>query len=121
MTWIPSAASGDRRERLLSHPIVFYYCCNLRSGRERYSSTALNVREETMLERLNTPSVDVDTVANIAANSSLARVRWLERGIAPLGYIKGMAVMFAVVARKLAQGDRVALEMARASSGDSRH
>ena len=73
-----------------------------------------------MLERLNTPSVDVDTVANIAANSSLARVRWLERGIAPLGYIKGMAVMFAVVARKLAQGDPVALEMARASSGDSR-
>jgi peptidoglycan hydrolase-like protein with peptidoglycan-binding domain len=74
-----------------------------------------------MLERLTTPSVDVDTIANIAANSSLARVRWLERGTAPLGYIKGMAVMFAVVARKLAQGDPAALEMASASSGDSRH
>jgi hypothetical protein len=73
-----------------------------------------------MLDRLTSPQVNADAIANIAANSSLARVRWLERGIAPLGYIKGMAVMFAVVARKLAQGDPVALEMARAS-GDSRH
>jgi Putative peptidoglycan binding domain len=73
-----------------------------------------------MLDRLTSPQVNAEAIANIAANSSLARVRWLERGIAPLGYIKGMAVMFAVVARKLAQGDPVALEMARASS-DSRH
>ena len=40
------------------------------------------------------------------------------RGRAPLGYIKGMAVMFAVALRKLAQGDPAAVEMARAATGD---
>ena len=71
-----------------------------------------------MLDRLSTP-VNAEAVANIAANSSLARVSWRDRGRAPLGYTKGMAVMFAVVARKLAQGDSAALEMARAVSGES--
>ena len=80
-----------------------------------------NGREDTMLERLTLPPVDAEAIASIAANSSLSRVRWRDRGMAPLGYIKGMAVMFAVVARKLAQGDPVALEMAKADTGDSRH
>lgn len=78
----------------------------------------LHAREDTMLDRLSTP-VNAEAVANIAANSSLARVSWRDRGRAPPGYTKGMAVMFAVVARKLAQGDSAALEMARAVSGDS--
>jgi peptidoglycan hydrolase-like protein with peptidoglycan-binding domain len=74
-----------------------------------------------MLDRPTSAQINAEAIANIAANSSLARVRWLERGTAPIGYIKGMAVMFADVARKLVQGDPAALEMARASSGDSRH
>jgi peptidoglycan hydrolase-like protein with peptidoglycan-binding domain len=72
-----------------------------------------------MLDRLTVPPVNAEAIANIAANSALARVSWRDRGRAPLGYIKGMAVMFAVAARKLAQGDSAALEMARAVSGDS--
>jgi peptidoglycan hydrolase-like protein with peptidoglycan-binding domain len=73
-----------------------------------------------MLDKRALPRVDLDTITNVAANSSLARVRWRERGTAPLGYIKGMAVMFAVALGKFAQGDSAALEMARAASGDSK-
>jgi peptidoglycan hydrolase-like protein with peptidoglycan-binding domain len=73
-----------------------------------------------MLDKRSTlPLVDSDMITQIAANSSLAHVSWRKRGEAPLGYIKGMAVMFAVVSRKLEQGDSAALEMARAVSGDS--
>ena len=70
-----------------------------------------------MLDRPSLPISEI--VSQIAANSALARVSWDGgRGRAPLGYIKGMAVMFAVALRKLAQGDPAAVEMARASSGD---
>jgi peptidoglycan hydrolase-like protein with peptidoglycan-binding domain len=65
------------------------------------------------------PLVDPDTITRIAASSPLARVSWGGRGRAPIGYIKGMAVMFAVAQAKLAQGDPSALEMAKAASGDS--
>jgi hypothetical protein len=70
-----------------------------------------------MLER---PALPIAEIVQIAANSALARVNWNDRGRAPLGYIKGMAVMFAVALRKLALGDPAALEMSRAVSGDSR-
>jgi hypothetical protein len=68
---------------------------------------------------LDRPSLPISEIVQIAANSALARVSWDGgRGRAPLGYIKGMAVMFAVALRKLAQGDPAAVEMAGASSGD---
>ena len=72
-----------------------------------------------MLDRTSTPTIDADRIAQIAASSPLARVSWSGRGRAPIGYIKGMAVMFAVAQAKLAQGDPAALEMAKAASGDS--
>ena len=69
---------------------------------------------------LDRPSLPISEIVQIAANSALARVSWDGgRGRAPLGYIKGMAVMFAVAQRKLAQGDPAAVEMSRAASSDS--
>ena len=69
---------------------------------------------------LDRPSLPISEIVQIAANSALARVSWDGgRGRAPLGYIKGMAVMFAVALRKLAQGDPAAVEMSRAASSDS--
>src|SRR3954466_1409603 len=66
-------------------------------------------REDAMLDR---PSLPISEIVQIAANSALARVSWDGgRGRAPLGYIKGMAVMFAVAQRKLALGDPAAVEM----------
>jgi peptidoglycan hydrolase-like protein with peptidoglycan-binding domain len=73
-----------------------------------------------MLDKRAAPRVDLDTITNIAANSSLARMSWRgDRGKAPIGYTKGMAVMFAVVLQKLAQRNPLALEMAKAATGDS--
>ncbi len=46
---------------------------------------------------LDRPTLPVDDITRLAANSALAR-----RKVAPLGYVKGMAVMFAAVQRKLA-------------------
>ena len=63
---------------------------------------------------LDRPTLPVDDITQIAANSALAR-----RKVAPPGYVKGMAVMFAVAQRKLAQGDPAALEMAKPVSGDT--
>ena len=68
---------------------------------------------------LDRPTLPIAEITQIAANSALARVSWGGRGAAPAGYIKGMAVMFAVALRKLAQGDPAATEMAKATSGDS--
>ena len=62
---------------------------------------------------LDRPTLPVDDITRLAANSALAR-----RKLAPLGYVKGMAVMFATVQRKLAQGDPAALEMAKPASSD---
>ena len=63
---------------------------------------------------LDRPTLPVDDITRLAANSALAR-----RKLAPLGYVKGMAVMFAAVQRKLAQGDPAALEMAKPASSDT--
>jgi hypothetical protein len=60
----------------------------------------------------------LDDIVGIAANSPLARYDWLDRGRAPLGYIKGMALAFARVYCKLKAGDPCAVEMARAGKGD---
>jgi peptidoglycan hydrolase-like protein with peptidoglycan-binding domain len=79
----------------------------------RPARAARGDREDAMLDR---PTLPVDDITQIAANSALAR-----RRIAPPGYVKGMAVMFAVVQRKLAQSDPAALEMAKPASGDTDH
>jgi peptidoglycan hydrolase-like protein with peptidoglycan-binding domain len=77
----------------------------------RTTKLARGEREDAMLDR---PTLPVDDITRLAANSALAR-----RRVAPLGYVKGMAVMFATVHRKLAQGDPAALEMAKPVSGDT--
>ena len=58
----------------------------------------------------------VDAITKIAARSAMAWVSWpmAGRGVAPLGYSKGMAVVFARVYRKLKVDDAAAIEMAKA-------
>lgn len=48
-----------------------------------------------------------------AERSALAHYAWEQRGRAPLGYIKGMALAYAQTLGKYRQGDRFALEMAK--------
>jgi hypothetical protein len=62
----------------------------------------------------------LDEIIRIAADSAIARHRWEgeERGVAPLGYTKGMALVFARTLCKLKTKDPLAVEMAKADTGD---
>jgi hypothetical protein len=74
----------------------------------------------TTAAALGTGSTAIDTIVGIAARSALARFNWKHRrGIAPLGYVKGMAVVFARVLCKLKDGDPAAMEMAKANTGNA--
>jgi hypothetical protein len=64
-------------------------------------------------------STGFDKIIQVAANSDITGYNWLNRGIAPRGYIKGMAVVYARVYCKLKSEDVVAREMAKANTGNS--
>jgi len=53
----------------------------------------------------------IDQIVALARNSPLARHSWPERGVAPVGYINGVAVAFARTYLKLKAGDSAALAM----------
>lgn len=61
-------------------------------------------------------------IIQLAANSNLARSTWsVGRGreVAPIGYIKGMALVYATVFCKLKNGGAAATDMAKANTGDA--
>jgi hypothetical protein len=64
-----------------------------------------------------TPKQEVE-IEKIAIGSEVASYDWDERGVAPTGYIKGMALAYAQVYRKWKADDSVAAEMAKANTGD---
>lgn len=59
-----------------------------------------------------------DEIIQIAARSSIAHYDWRDRGVAPAGYIKGMAMVYARVYCKLKAGDPAEQDMARAQTND---
>lgn len=61
-------------------------------------------------EYLLTPD-EIGDIMQMAADSALARYSWKDRGRAPLGYVKGMAVMYAQCWRKLQGNDSAVLVM----------
>ena len=63
----------------------------------------------------------LDEILEIAENSDIARYNWLDRGRAPMGYIKGMALVFARVYCKLKSADPAAVEMAKIANGTAIH
>jgi uncharacterized protein YgiM (DUF1202 family) len=63
----------------------------------------------------------IAAVTDIAARSKIAQFEWENRGVAPMGYIKGMALVYARVYGKLNAGDAAATEMARAKTADPAH
>jgi hypothetical protein len=78
----------------------------------------------TLIKDSNQPGpavVDDDKIVAIAAASALARFSWKGHGTAPIGYIKGMALVFATVLRKLNANDPAAKEMAKPNTGDDIH
>jgi hypothetical protein len=59
-----------------------------------------------------------DQILRVASQSAIARHNWPDRGVAPLAYIKGMALVYARMVCKFEAGDAAALEMAKANTGD---
>ena len=55
----------------------------------------------------------IGQILQIAEKSAIMKYSWNNRGLAPAGYIKGMAVAYARAYCKLKAGDPVALELAR--------
>jgi len=60
----------------------------------------------------------IGTILDIAATSAIARYHWVARGVAPIGYIKGMALVYARLYGKLKAGDPIVAEMAKADTGN---
>ena len=59
----------------------------------------------------------IGEITRAAAGSPLAAVKWNDRGHAPIGYIKGMAVTYGLVYGKWKAKDSAALVMAAMNSG----
>jgi hypothetical protein len=62
-----------------------------------------------------------DPITHIAAQSAIAQHNWPQRGVAPIGYMKGMALAYARVHCKLKAGEASAADMAKADTGDAAH
>jgi hypothetical protein len=54
----------------------------------------------------------IDRICTLAAASDIARYDWKNRGRAPIGYIKGVAVVYGMVYSKLKAGNSAATAMA---------
>jgi Bacterial SH3 domain len=67
----------------------------------------------------NGPPGPLEPLLQIASSSAIATYHWSGRGIAPRGYTKGMALVFARVYCKLLDGEACAVEMAKADTGNS--
>jgi hypothetical protein len=67
------------------------------------------------------PPLAAETIQDIedaAASSDVADLLWEDRGVAPIGYVQGMALAYATVVRKYERGDGAAYEMAKADTGN---
>jgi len=63
----------------------------------------------------------VEEIETAAVQSDVADLIWDDRGVAPLAYIKGMALAYATCARKFERGDLTMHEVAKADMGDTEH
>lgn len=57
-------------------------------------------------------------ILDIASKSAIAKYRWKGRGLAPVGFIKGMAFVYARVYCKLKVGNAAAIEMSKAKTSN---
>ena len=75
--------------------------------------------EGAMAPPAEAPALFAGPITALAGASELARFSWKDRGVAPTGYIKGMALVYARVYCKWKAGDPAAVDIARADTGDS--
>lgn len=83
---------------------------------------ALDQFYELPPERALPPPFDEQTrnaIINLGGSMSITYYRWKDRGVAPRGYTKGMALAFAEAVQRYHLGDPAALEMAKANTHNS--
>jgi len=64
------------------------------------------------------PVSSIDQITQMAGASAIAHFNWKDRGKAPQGYIKGMALAYGRVYCNFKAGDATALDMAQKNTGD---
>jgi len=62
---------------------------------------------------------EVDAITQIAAQSAIASYSWRDRGRAPIGYIKGVAVAYGMAYRLYAAGSLPFIEIGKANTGNA--
>jgi hypothetical protein len=67
------------------------------------------------------PQAVIHEIEMAAVGSDVSDLLWDDRGVAPEGYVKGMALAYATCVRKFQRGDMTAHEIAKAETGDSDH
>jgi hypothetical protein len=92
------------------------------SRRTEFGPPPVNQMPKPVFDRINADQDRSDArkkITDLAAGTAIARFAWPGRGVAPLGYTKGMALVFAKVYCKFKAGDAAAVEMAKANTGDA--
>jgi hypothetical protein len=111
LTPLGPQAKERSKAQSTSHAFILYPTPNHPDEMKRKDFEQINLRADRW-EALQ-------KITNIAANSAIARYSWTKRGVAPAGYIKGMALVYARVYCKWKDGDAAAREMAKADTGNS--
>ncbi|WP_203811347.1 M23 family metallopeptidase, partial [Paractinoplanes tereljensis] len=88
----------------------------LSAGPDLDAATRAALRQA--LVKAGAPVTAPGRILQIATDAEIARYRWHDRGVAPKGYLKGMALTYARVYCKLKAGDAGAAEMAKADTGN---
>lgn len=65
------------------------------------------------------PQEQIDQIVDIAEGSAIARYSWKDRGTAPKGYTAGIALCFALAAKRLQDVHPTALVLAQADRNDA--
>jgi hypothetical protein len=60
----------------------------------------------------------LEDIMRLVSSSPITKYSWKDRGVAPIGYVKGMAIAYATVVRKWLLHHGTAWEMAKANTGD---
>jgi hypothetical protein len=88
------------------------------SGRKRTRRSKRIPQKPRRLALSVEPTAGIDQIVQIAASSAIFHYDWENRGVAPAGYIKGMAIVYARVYSNFKAGDPAAVEMAKANTQD---
>jgi peptidoglycan hydrolase-like protein with peptidoglycan-binding domain len=104
---------GPRTEAALNH------FCNAASLNNMSTGQFGKTFAEKLLQTKSLLNPQLDQITQVAIKSAIATYPWKNRGVAPKGYIKGMALVYAKNYCKLKAGDATATEMAKAKTGNS--